>query len=231
MISHDYKCIFVHIPKCGGMSIQDKFLVNRTKPELLLGKNKDLSIGPPRFNHLIASDYVTKNHISQEDYDSYFKFSFVRNPWDRVISLYKYLGYAEIVDFDTFVKKYFEKELWNNPKWFWFVRPQYDYIYNSKDELIIDFLGRMENLDADFKNISQEIGLKDSNLLHINKSSEKSKYNPLFVKTLLAHPLKVFSFLNRSLSKQSQGEYYSKEAKEILFKFYEIDFDTFKYPY
>ena len=232
MISHDYKCIFIHIPKCGGMSIQNKFLVNRSKPELLLGKNKDPQKGPPRLNHLIGEDYILKKHISKQDFDAYYKFSFVRNPWARVVSLYKYLGYFQIMTFDTFVQKYFEKDLFNSKEWFWFVRPQYDYIYNSDNELMVDFLGRTENLNNDFKEICKHINFKDHNLLHINKSTEKSKFNTLFLKTLWSHPTKILSYNpNRDLDKKTYKDYYSDTSKKIIFKFYEIDIDTFKYTF
>ncbi|WP_340076198.1 sulfotransferase family 2 domain-containing protein [Leptobacterium sp. I13] len=232
MISREYKCIYIHIPKCGGTSIQEKFLVNQTKSQLLLGKNKDPKKGPPRLNHLMASEYVSKKHISQEDFSSYFKFTFVRNPWARVFSMYKYLGYSQFADFDTFVTKIFKKELWDNSKWFWFVRPQYDFIHDSHGNMMVDYVGRTEVLNEDFKKVCQKIGLEDNILSHINKSSEKSRYNILYMKTLFSNPYRIFKYRHGEDDKvKDHRDYYTNNTIEIIYDFYRIDIETFGYSF
>ena len=102
MLSQKYKCIFVHIPKVAGQSIEHAFLDLHgltwdERALLLLRQNKDPKAGPPRLAHLKASEYVSCGHITQELFDSYFKFSFVRNPWSRVVSItfhYFYRNYC-----------------------------------------------------------------------------------------------------------------------------------------
>ena len=103
MICHHYKCVFVHIPKNAGQSIEHVFLnlLNltwETRAPLLLRCNDRLELGPPRLAHLKADEYVRYNYLTQEMFNDYFKFSFVRNPWSRIISIYKYLGFNKKCD-------------------------------------------------------------------------------------------------------------------------------------
>ena len=95
MICHDFRTIFVHVPKTAGQSVEMVFLnkLNLTweqRAPLLLRPNSDPAKGPPRLAHLYASEYVSCGHISDEDFARYFKFSVVRNPWARAVSVYKF---------------------------------------------------------------------------------------------------------------------------------------------
>lgn len=68
MISHDSKLIFVHIPKCAGRSICDIF--------------------NQRFDHYTAKYYELEFH---RFWKQYTKMTIVRNPYDRLVSLYIYI--------------------------------------------------------------------------------------------------------------------------------------------
>lgn len=96
MISHHHKSVFVHIPKCGGQSIETAFLHDigldwRRRAPLLLRFNDNPDLGPPRLAHLLARDYVTMGYLPKDMFDSYFKFAVVRNPYRRIVSTYQYL--------------------------------------------------------------------------------------------------------------------------------------------
>lgn len=88
MYSHDHKFIYVHIPKSGGTFIKHYLLSN---------------IESDYENNQNQQDYDSKYKTTCEraingilwevpDYKDYFKFTIVRNPFDRVVSMFSYLG-------------------------------------------------------------------------------------------------------------------------------------------
>jgi hypothetical protein len=98
VICHQYRCVFVHIPKTAGMSIEQVFpdllgLSWKARERLLLGRNEDPRQGPPKLEHLTAGDYLTCGHLTAAQFEWYFKVSFMRNPRDRIVPEYKYRGY------------------------------------------------------------------------------------------------------------------------------------------
>ncbi|PTB82515.1 hypothetical protein C9933_01775, partial [Methylophaga nitratireducenticrescens] len=129
----DLKAIFVHIPKCAGISINKSLFGN------LAGR------------HTTLDDYI--KIFEPKAIENYFKFTIVRNPWDRVVSAYFFLlkgglnsqdktffdqelsGYP---DFDSFVRNWLNKEnIW---KWHHF-RPQFHYILDTHNKVSLDFIG------------------------------------------------------------------------------------------
>ena len=87
MISYKYKCIFIHITKCGGTTIDCVF---RNK---FFGHGKAIQYknGTPHLNdNTIGSGPITQYNDSAIFFDEFFKFTFVRNPWDRIVSFYFY---------------------------------------------------------------------------------------------------------------------------------------------
>ncbi|EPS5757659.1 sulfotransferase family 2 domain-containing protein [Campylobacter coli] len=162
---HDkYKCIFIHVPKVAGSSIErviyqtDKWLVG----------------------HVKASDYTK---FDKDKFDSYFSFGFVRNPYDRVVSAYHYLkndspdpcdikwGRLHInnLTFEEFIlslqDEEFKEEILSKNHFSF----QYKYLCDKNMNILVNFIGKFEKLDNDFKKILNILRRKDS-LVHINKS-------------------------------------------------------------
>ena len=85
MISHKYKFVFLHISKTAGTSVSD-MLVPYCET---LPKRYSPDISSPYYYHAPLSkmqEYIISQNLN---YDDYFKFAFVRNPWDnRLVSLY-----------------------------------------------------------------------------------------------------------------------------------------------
>jgi len=72
MISHELKCIFIHIPRTAGSSIERALI------------NDDWWNVDRKTKHLIANQ---AKKLYSEYWNDYFKFSFVRDPYSRMLSL------------------------------------------------------------------------------------------------------------------------------------------------
>jgi hypothetical protein len=191
----DYQCIFVHIPKTAGRSIKKSLF-------------DCYSLG-----HLTINDF--KIIFAPEAFEQYFKFAFVRNPWDRVLSTYLFLkkggcsnrdhqwskaNLSKYNDFNSFVIDWLNKK--NIYTQIHFI-PQYYFVCDRDLNLLTDYLGRFENLSQDFQNIQKKINV-NIQLQDVNKTQRKSK---------------IYS------------DYYSEESMKIVSKVYSEDIELFKYSF
>jgi hypothetical protein len=230
-------CIFVHIPKTAGQSVERYFLdllgasENQLK-ELLLCGNRDPSRGPPRLSHLRAAEYVSGGFVSEQEFRDAFKFSFVRNPWDRIVSFYKYRGHAYRYDFKTFLFHHFPVADWSND--YCHVMPQHAYLYQGKD-CLVDFVGRFENLQSDFDHVCRIIGTPTGRLPHVNQSLQQHTV----LSVLRGEPRKIARNLKRiarrgRMKRNTFGhysEYYDDESREYVQQLYHEDINCFGYVF
>jgi len=137
-------------------------------------------------NHVSCGHLM--EYLGKIVYKSYFKFCFVRNPWDRLVSLYHYTLQKEagkysqsekrITDFTKNILKAGSFENWIKSKDIG--TSQFDMISNSNDELMVDFIGKSENIQADFSYICGAIGIENITLDKANVSKRgdyKTYYN------------------------------------------------------
>jgi hypothetical protein len=163
-----YKCIFLHVPKTAGLAVS----------KTLFGSH-----GPSHLNY----DWFVENFGAQT-VKAYYKFTFVRNPWDRLHSAYFFLKKGGInEDNMEFAKKYlshinsFEQFVleWVNETTidsYWHFIPQYKFITSATEpaKIMTDFTGRFENLDNDFRVLAGKLGFKNKTLQQVNVNSEKT---------------------------------------------------------
>jgi hypothetical protein len=185
-ISDKYKVIFVHIPKTAGTSVA-KTLALRRDPRGntpweewhftgSISKEEQSKYGlghHARWGHLFASEI--KTFVPDNIFRGYYKFAFVRNPWDRAVSCFS--GHAAknkdsennnsfekwILSHEFLEKKAFSVKL---------LKPQVNYILDEKGQCLVDFIGRYENIEKDWKKICAKTGIKAA-LPHINKSGHR----------------------------------------------------------
>ncbi|MDY7009062.1 MAG: sulfotransferase family 2 domain-containing protein [Cyanobacteriota bacterium] len=86
MISDRYKCIFIHIPKTTGSSIEDVIFPHPRSEEQFWGLPNKYQTGCLR--HLMVKHI--KLEVSSDIFKSYFKFTVIRNPWDKAVSQFCY---------------------------------------------------------------------------------------------------------------------------------------------
>ena len=146
MISHKHKCIFIHIPKCGGASVEDvlfKPIKERTTKDLWMFPSKYQTGG---LQHLMASHIIEE--VGEDIFKEYFKFSFVRNPWDKMISQFnytiaqrrdiqKYIGINKNSSFNEYLNRVFSADI--HVQW----DQQHKFIHINGMNAV-DFIGRFE---------------------------------------------------------------------------------------
>ena len=203
MICHTHKFIFIHIPKTGGTSIESVF-----DPKAVV---KDV-----RFKHYTLCDY---NNL-RGDHHNYFKFSFVRNPWDMTVSMYQYLWHKKTGWGPGWRNKHkhFSKLTFEE----WVKHPAFKFptiksanvnshlsgengtfsSWIACDNSTVDFVGRFETLQQDFNTVCDKIGIPRQELPHINKTNHKH-----------------------------YTEYYDDETREIVAEKYARDIERFGYEF
>jgi len=172
MIDHRFKCIFIHIPRTGGSSIEKFFNGKNSRTENLNTK------------HMLAS---TAKKLYADYWDDYFKFSFVRNPWDRMVSMAKYPEFYgctinnESINVSEYLKKFpnieiDERSLSAN----YTGKSLSNSVYLNLLDEPLDFIGKFENLKQDIQFICDKIRTPFRKFPHKNQSAHKhytSYYN------------------------------------------------------
>ena len=193
MISHKHKFIFVAVPKTGTTTIVGCIKRNFDAIKLTLKGG----ITPNK--HLSLSQYY---ELFPKETLSYFKFSFVRNPWSRVVSLYNRKEGTEMKNKMTFVEFVNWIELATDTC----TRPtpqknMLDF-FKIDNELNMDFIGKLENIQEDFDTVCDKIGIPHQKLTHKNKNKHKH-----------------------------YTEYYNEETKQIVAEKFAKDIEYFGYEF
>jgi hypothetical protein len=232
VICHPYRCVFVHIPKTGGISVDHVFLRLvglswDTRAPLLLRGNDDPAKGPPRLAHLKAGEYVSCGYLSQAQFDAYFKFSFVRNPWARMVSEYKYRGHPIRMSFKRWLFEELPEPGFTDA--YCHIVPQHEFIYDNAGRLLVDFVGRYESLQTDFHAVCERLGIQPAVLPHENRSLER-----LPIKSLKDVKKNVRRWLWKLRPKNvypHYTDYYDEESRAYVTELYRKDIELFAYAF
>ena len=188
----EHQCIFIHITKTAGTSVAKSLF------------------------HYLPYHYTAIQYrvtYGKETFNNYFKFAFVRNPWDRLYSAYRYLksgGWnnedrvwaenhlAKFDNFSDFVKQWLTKE--NIAKHIHF-KPQHLFICDSNGRLLVDYLAYFETLDDDFRRISE----------HLRINAEIGHHN--------------------TTPGNDYRDAYNQESRNIVADVYSVDIEIFGYNF
>lgn len=223
MVSHQYKCIFIHIPKCAGTSIeealghfslyngrgkQDHRTLRQLEPLSLntfsnIENIKEFVRGYRNIYFNKVLNPKNKYVVNKSQFDSYFKFTIVRNPYTRVFSWYKNvirdkehqkkLEVDSQISFPDFVKRFIGTGM---------LRSQLYYIVNYKGDVDLDRVIKFEEISNDFPQVAKILDLDISDLPH-NLKGSTSDYQ----------------------------EYYDTETFELVSKHYKEEIKLFNYTF
>ena len=205
-ISHENKTILVHIPKTAGESMERKLGMYglRDNPLENLWGTYDKYI----LQHLTISQ-MKRYFLTDAVFNEYFKFAFVRNPWDKAVSEYHwYLRYGRFMEFKEWIRTLENRlSITNNLHYLEIGHnvPQYKFIYDDNMKLLVNFVGRFERLNDDFKHICDTIGVSDSTLPHVQTTT--------------------------SAHRKNYSTYYDEETKDIITNIYKVDIELFNYDF
>jgi hypothetical protein len=229
MICRPFNCIFVHIPKAAGRSIEMYFMNklgldrenDSDRAQLLITDNDDPARGTEKLSHLSAAEYVRCGHITQAEFSSFYKFSFVRNPWARLVSEYRYRNFLSHKSFKDFVMNKLPAPGWDDK--YRHIMPQTEMLYDSDGNLLVDFVGKFEQLDQDFEKVCKHLGFEDSSLSHVNSSDKKSRE--------LRRKFRNFIHNNGEANLRNYVDFYDTETREFVSNLYRKDIDNFGYSF
>lgn len=205
LISDSHKFIFVHIRKAAGSSIRD------TLEPLSLPRRKDtLSKVKSRFLN-IETDYrkyafrqhndinVAKKLLPDDIFQSYFKFAFVRNPWNRLVSEYEFIRrrpdhgrHSKVIkmEFEEYIRYQSRR----------FDAHQINMLADKNGVLLMDFIGKFENLQEDWNFVTDTLGIENKELSHKKKAGIKN-----------------------------YDSYYTNETRDLVAELWKRDIETFGY--
>ncbi len=189
MINHKVQCVFVQVPKTASTSIRS-------------------IVGIPQKPHLniiqLEEQFDSESVNLDRTFSSYFKFGFVRNPWDRVVSLYRRkegVQKSQAMSFEQFVR-------WIENSSDTCIHPskhkyQLDWFKDSDGEIAANYIGKFESLNKDWAYISSVLGV--TNILpHKNSNSSCRKH---------------------------YSEFYTPETRDIIGEKFIVDVNYFKYSF
>ena len=195
IISHAHKFIFVAIPKTGTHSVREALRPHfgpddEEQARLFIEKKlNNAELAALGHGHIGLS--TLRQHMDPAQFDSYFKFAFVRNPFDRFVSF---------CAFFTKNNGLFERDPKSAMRHFLFAappmnnivfQPQNTFVANAQGELLSDFIGRVETMQSDYDAICERLGIPSEQLGRQN-SSQHDEYRSYYDQQLIDGVAKLY---------------------------------------
>lgn len=217
ILSHEHGFLFIHVAKTGGRSINRTIAKRCAQRERFNTQGLDANVDV--LGRKIALEI--RNRMTDDQWNRYFKFAFVRNPWDRLVSMYRHIYLSrdmnakgkirylneiikrldiksEELTFEVFVKRVVRDHVFDNYHW----DKQIHCFTNESNKNLFNFIGRFENLQADFDFACRQIGFPLTTLPHHNRT-ERNHYSC----------------------------YYTEETRQIVADIYRDDIEMFDYTF
>lgn len=170
-------CIFIHIPKAGGTSIS----------HAIMGKGA---------GHFTATEVL--NRIGKDKFDDFFSFAVTRNPYRRILSSYNFIKNGGGTDGSVRREEYFKRKEFDSFESFildWLpyqdlenknllFKPQYKFICDSNDNILVNYVGKLEKLDTVSNTLENRLNKK------INIVKKNITDRPISIQKILTGEIK-----------------------------------------
>jgi len=215
MINHEHKFIFIHVPRTSGSSIELQFGYNDLDPR------RSAARGCKHAGNLHQKHWTLKQwkqHLDASTFEGYFKFTIVRNPWDRMISKYCApgdfgpIGLLAGKSLKYFLNRYHHLSNLNNigrcNRWLNWEHGETLVDYFDPEQM--DYVGRFETREESLDYISQKINFP----LDRNVQFRECQAN-----------------IKRKNVGHHYTKYYDDETREIVARRYAQDIELFGYEF
>ncbi len=198
------------VPKTAGYSVfhvLDQFGAQKLTDYSLIERYFE-NHGIVTFGHISVRHLREAGHISEEFWQSAWKFAFVRNPYGRAVSLFKYLKLIEVLPASTTFKifcSYLEERAFepvglHNVSGLSMLNPQVAWLTNQNGALLPDFISKVKDADAGYEKIVDELGLTEAPSKLPRENASRDPFS---------------------------ASYYNDETRAIVAEVYQQDFETF----
>jgi chondroitin 4-sulfotransferase 11 len=186
-IEQENNIIFIHIPKAAGNAIVKSLF------------------DAPATGHDPIIRYIKNDY---EKFKSFYRFTVVRNPWDRMVSSFHYLKQGgigffdkdfrdrfmfDIDTFDSFVKKMMINKAYEIKilTWVHFI-PQHSFLENAEGDICVEKVYKLENISHEFHHLCNDLGLVNKTLLVENRS-ERQRYQQYYTAETADYVAEIYS--------------------------------------
>ena len=177
LINYEKKAIFIHLPKCAGS--HTRYLLTNFY-NFHVFNNTVMLQDLPIIQYYMKLDKLLD--MNAEKWKSFYKFTFIRDPYQRLISSLKYLKTQYKHDYKSLEELFNDKENLKQNHMESYIHcfvPQYEHLLNLHNKFNINFIGHVETFEEDFNKLLKCLFMKNlhSDIIHNIKYAKFFIYN------------------------------------------------------
>jgi hypothetical protein len=194
IVSQRHKFIFVAVPKTGTHAVR-RALREHMGPQDLeqVGLFVERRFPIPelaalRHGHITLQQ--VRPFLRPDQFESFLKFAFVRNPFDRFVSYCAFMTRAE-GQFEKDPRGVMRHFIESPPRQHILFQPQHSFVTGEDGKLLADQFGRVEQMQESYDAICERIGIPTTALEKVN-SSKRSDYRQYYDQPLIDGVAKLY---------------------------------------